>query len=62
MPKDSETEPMENQPSESNPSERHGPDTRIPDRKIRAWPIVRQSFAVLFRNVVPFVLLAGGAA
>ena len=53
---------MENQPSESNPSERHGPDTRIPDRKIRAWPIVRQSFAVLFRNVVPFVLLAGGVA
>ena len=51
---------MENQPSESNPSERHGPDTRVPDRKIRGWPIVRQSFSMLFRNVVPFVLLAWG--
>lgn len=36
------------------------PDTRLPDRHIRVWPIVRQSFALLFRHVVPFVLLAGG--
>ena len=28
--------------------------------KIRVWPIVSQSFAVLFRHVVPFVLLTFG--
>jgi len=42
---------MENTPS---------PGSRPPGRQLRVWPIVRQSFAVLFRHVVPFVLLAGG--
>ncbi len=44
---------MENSPS---------PDTDVTGREIRVWAMVRQSLAVLFRHVVPFVLLAGSVA
>lgn len=38
------------------------PNTDPHHRKIRVWPIVRQSFSVLFRYVVPFTLLSSGVA
>lgn len=38
------------------------PDMDVPGREIRVWAMVRQSLAVLFRHVVPFVLLAGSVA
>ena len=45
---------------ETDPSDRPLANVNSSREKIRVWPIVRQSFSMLFRNVVPFVLLAWG--
>ena len=42
---------------ETDPSDRSLANVNSSREKIRVWPIVSQSFAVLFRHVVPFVLL-----
>ena len=42
---------------ETDPSDRPLANVDSSPEKIRVWPIVSQSFAVLFRHVVPFVLL-----
>ena len=43
---------------ETHQPERGAPNTDVHDDKVRVWPVVRQSFGVLLRHVVPFVLLA----
>ena len=42
---------------EPDPSERSSLNTSFHDDKIAVWPAVRLSFSVLFRHVVPFVVL-----
>ena len=42
---------------EHNQSERSSLNTSVHDDKIVVWPVVRLSFSVLFRHVVPFVVL-----
>lgn len=42
---------------EPNQSERNSFDTTLYEDKLQVWSIVRQSFSVLFRHFLPFVLL-----
>ena len=45
---------------ETDPSHHDTTRAATSGGRIHAWAIVRQSFSMLFRNVVPFVLLAWG--
>ncbi len=47
---------------ESDQPERSAFDTDAHNDRIRVWPVVRQSIAVLFRHVVPFVVLTSVVA
>ena len=47
---------------EPDPSERSSLNTSVHDDKIAVWPVVRLSVLVLFRHVVPFVVLVSVVA